>query len=152
MTRTIQKPAFKIIGIAVMTSNQNRQAATDIGALWQQFFQKDILNKIPQKINSEIYMVYTDYEGDYMAPYRAILGCLVEASATAPVGMIEKLIPAQIYQVYTAKGKMPVAVGQTWQAIWNDSKLKRAYQADFDVYGPKSQDPTCPEVEIFVGV
>jgi len=153
MMQTVAKAAFKVIGIAVETTNKNMQAVQDIGALWQRFSAEDIFNKIPGKLSQEIYEVFTNYTGRYTDPYLTIIGCMVEASAVAPDGMVAKNIPAQTYHIYLAEGKMPEAVGATWGQIWqNDAQLNRAYVADFDVYGPQAHDPNHPVVEIFLGV
>jgi len=153
MNQTITKPAFKIIGIAVNTTNENIQAMHDIGILWQRFHEENVFDKIPEKLSTDIYEVFTDYEGNYEKPYRTIIGCMVSNEASAPAGMVEKLIPEQQYRVYSVKGKLPAAIGQAWFDIWNDDKnLQRAYIADFDVYGAKAFDPDQAELEIFVGV
>ena len=153
MIQTISKPAFKVIGIAVETTNKNMQAVQDIGALWQRFSAEDVFNNIPQKLSQAVYEVFTDYTGNYEAPYLTIIGCMVEPSAVAPAGMVARNIPAQIYQIYLAEGKMPEAIGATWGKIWqNDAQLNRAYLADFDVYGPEAHDPSHPAVEIFLGM
>ena len=153
MTQTITRPAFKIIGIATETTNQDMQAMRDIGALWQRFSQEDIFQHIPSKQNQDVYEVFTDYTGNFTAPYRTIIGCMVDMAAVAPEGMVEKIIPAQTYLVYLAKGKMPDAIGATWGQIWHDdAQLNRSYLADFDVYGARAQDATDAEVEVFVGV
>lgn len=153
MNDTVRKPAFKIIGIAVDTSNKNMQARKDIGALWQRFHTEDIFDKIPDKLSSDVYSLYTDYQGDYQAPYRTIIGCMVADGTCTPAGMVEKNIPEQIYEVYSVTGNIIESVGNTWISIWeNDQNLQRAYIADFDVYSAKSSAPDKPEVEIFVGL
>lgn len=153
MNEIFIKPAFKIIGIAVNTTNKNMQAMTDIGLLWQRFQQENVFDKIPEKLSTDIYEVFTDYEGNYENPYRTIIGCIVSNEANPPIGMVEKIIPEQQYRVYSVKGKLPAAIGQAWTDIWNDDQnLKRTYIADFDVYGAKAFDPDQAELEIFVGV
>lgn len=153
MNQILTKPAFKIIGIAVDTTNENMQAMHDIGMLWQQFQQEGVFDQIPEKLSHDIYEVFTDYEGNYEKPYRTIIGCMVANEANAPAGMVEKIIPEQRYRVYPVKGKLPDAIGQTWFGIWSDDKnLKRTYVADFDVYGAKAFSSENAELEIFVGI
>ncbi len=43
------------------------------------------------------------------------------------------------------------AVYKMWEEIWN-SDTPRAYTYDFEVYGPKSQNPLDAEVEIYIAV
>ena len=45
----MEHPEFNIIGIETRTTNENDQAATDIGALWKSFLEDQILDKIPNK-------------------------------------------------------------------------------------------------------
>jgi len=46
---------FKIIGIAVKTTNKDNQSAQDIGKLWQQFYVENLFDKIPKKLSNDIY-------------------------------------------------------------------------------------------------
>lgn len=60
---------LKIIGITTQTSNNDSQAIDDLGKLWHQFFDENIIAKIPNAISSNIYSVYTDYESDFTGKY-----------------------------------------------------------------------------------
>ncbi|MDO4702466.1 GyrI-like domain-containing protein [Tannerella sp.] len=143
---------FKIIGIAVRTTNANGQAATDLGKLWGQFMSEAISN-IPNAISEEIIAMYTDYEIDYQGDYTAIIGKKVGSLDEIPNGMIGREFPAAKFQKFIAKGEMPNAVVETWKAIWQqDATLHRAYQYDFEVYGEKSQNGNQSEVDIFISV
>lgn len=68
---------FSVIGISVRTTNENGQSAKDIEALWGKFWGEEIQNQIPNKINDDIYAVYTDYETDFNGPYTLIIGLTV---------------------------------------------------------------------------
>jgi predicted transcriptional regulator YdeE len=149
---TLQNDSFHIIGIAVRTSNNNGEAARDIGALWQRFMSDAILEKIPNKVNSSIYSVYCKYESDYTAPYTTVLGCKVSLMETIPEGMIAIEISTGQYQQFTAKGNlMEGVVYQEWGKIWN-SNLDRAYTTDYELYGEKASNPADAEVNIFVAL
>ena len=143
---------FKIIGITVRTTNENNQAMEDIPVLWNKFLSKNLIEKIPNKLSSEIYCVYTEYEKDYTRPYTTLLGCKVEKLNEIPEGMVGKKFEDGKYQKFTAKGDLTKgAVVQEWSKIWN-SDLERTYTADFEVYGEKSQNPENAEVEIYVAI
>jgi len=147
-----QVVAFKIIGIAVRTTNENQQAAIDIPALWGKFMAEQLLERIPNKVDSTIYCVYTDYEKDHTKPYTTILGCKVSSSEVVPEGMVLKEISAGDYQHQTVKGNlMQGAVVEAWMKIW-DSTIPRIYTSDFEVYGATAQDPTNGEMEIYLAV
>lgn len=154
MNQPIQQlDTFNIIGIAIKTTNANRQAAQDLGKLWGQFYSQDIVNQIPNKMSSEIYGIYTDYESDYQGNYTAIIGCKVQHLKEIPDGLIGKVIQGGRFQKFIAKGEMPAAVGTTWQQVWAaDHSFNRAYQTDFEIYGAKAQNGVNSEVAIYVGV
>lgn len=143
---------FQVIGITVRTTNQNGQAAQDIGQLWNQFMTEGILAKIPHKIDHNILSIYTNYEGDHTQPYDTILGCKVSSLATIPEGMIGKAFDGGSYVPFVSKGDLTKGVVyNTWLSIWEE-ELDRVYSADFEVYGEKAQNPEAAEVDIFIAV
>ena len=150
MTKVEVKP-FNFIGIAVRTTNENGKAAADIAHLWQRFFSENTMSKIPNKLDHELYMVYTDYEKDFSKPYTAMLGCKVSEIMIIPSGMEAKKIKGGSYIRFNPKGRLADIVVNEWINIWN-SGMDRAYSADFEVYGSKTRDPENAEVEIYVAV
>lgn len=148
--QTIQ--LFSVIGITVRTTNENGQAAQDIGALWNRFISENIAAKIPNKSSNDIYSVYTDYEKDHTRPYTTLLGCRVSSLENIPEGMTGKTIEEANYTLYVAKGNiLQGIVYEEWVKIWN-SDLERTFTADFEIYGDKARNPEDAEVEIFVAI
>lgn len=148
---TITKDAFKIIGIEIRTSNQT--ALIDLSKLWGKFFAENIKDRIPNKVDSDYLAVYTDYEGNHTKPYSCILCCEVNSLDTIPAGMVGKTILFAKYEVFTAAGKMPDKIFETWQYIWNsDIETRRTYIADFENYGEKYGNPGNSEMEIYIGI
>lgn len=148
----MKREAFNVIGIPVRTTNENLVCMQDIGALWDRFFSENIMEKIPNKVGSEIYSVYTDYESDHTAPYTVIIGCKVSHLNEVPEGMVGKEIPSGEYSTYLAKGSIPEgSVGEAWKKIWQ-AEHDRAYTADYEIYGPKAQNPHDAEVEIQIAL
>lgn len=146
-----QIDSFKIIGIAIETTNKNGKAAEDLGKLWTKFYTEDIPSKIDNKMSDEVYSIYTDYESDYTGKYTAVIGMKVNSLTEIPNGLIGREFDGGKYQKFIAKGQMPNAVVKTWEEIWkNDKKLNRIYTADFEVYGGRSQNGENSEVEIFI--
>lgn len=143
---------FNIVGISVRTTNENGKAAQDIPALWNHFMANGIADKIPNKIDTSIYCVYTEYEKDHTKPYTTILGCKVADLQKIPEGMIGKTFEAAAYTKIIAKGNiLQGMVFNEWLKIWN-SDLNRTYTADFEVYGEKAQDLENAEVNIFIAI
>lgn len=150
--QTIKK--FHVIGISTRTTNQNGQAAKDIEALWGKFWNEEIQKQIPNKVNDEIYAVYTDYESDFTGYYTTIIGLPVSSLENIPKGFIGITIETSTYQKFVSKGKMPEAVFNTWLEIWGNKELnlKRAYKADFTIHGKKYYNGNEAEVETFISI
>ncbi len=146
--------SFHIIGITVKTSNENGQSGTDIPKLWEKFMGQQTMTQIPNKISSDIYCIYTNYEGDHTKPYTTLLGCKVNSLEEIPSGMEGMTFPAANYQKFQTKGDLTTGiVYQEWMNIWNNIDQKsRTFSADFEIYGERAQNPMDAEVDIFVGV
>jgi len=143
---------FYLIGIPVKTTNENGQAAKDLAKLWGTFVSKNISEAIPNKMDSEVYSVYTDFEGDHTQPYTAILGCKVHNLDTIPEGMVGKSFEGGAYLQTTAKGDlMKGLVASVWAGIW-DMELDRAFTTDFEIYGEKARNPSAAEVDFLIAV
>lgn len=142
---------FNIIGISVKTTNKDNQAAQDIGKLWQQFYEENLFDKIPNKLSHDIYSIYTDYKSDFTDEYTTIIGIQVESLENIPTGLIGRQFPSDNFVKFTAKGPMPKAIVDVWTDIWKrDKELNRKYTYDFEVYGEKSQNGENSEVEIYI--
>lgn len=150
MTYTMEKQQTKlIIGIQIRTSNET--CLIDMPQIWQKFFQENILEKIPHKISSTIYAVYTNYEDDYTKPYSYIVGCEVSILDTIPQEMVGTTVPASSYAVYETQGEYPQGLASTWQMIWK-APFKRAYTTDFEVYNPDFHPQAKPEVKVYIAL
>jgi predicted transcriptional regulator YdeE len=143
---------FYIIGITIRTTNENGQSGTDIPFLWHTFMSENIAAQIPNKTDDAIYSVYTDYELDHTRPYTTLLGCRVSSLDQIPEGLTGKTVQGGKYATITAKGNLnDNIVFNEWQKIWN-ADIPRTFKADFEVYGPKAQNPADAEVDIFLSV
>lgn len=148
----IDHEGFHIVGIDVVTSNQNDRAVDDINGLWQRFMAESVIENIPDIVNPEyIYAVYTDYEGDHTDPYRLIIGCKVTTKENRPENMVSHTVPAGSYALFRARGEQPRSIVQTWETIWS-SDLKRSFGSDFEVYGPRFYEPGLHEALIHISL
>lgn len=144
--------AFGIIGIAIRTTNENAEAAAEIGALWARFLSDNILDAIPNKINNTVYSMYTDYEGDHTQPYTAILGCSVANLDIIPDGMVGKAISGGNYVKISAQGDLTKGlIVREWTKIWNLG-LNRAFTADYEVFDEQEKNPMDAKVDFLVAV
>lgn len=141
---------FMIIGISIRTTNENNQAAKDIGDLWSKFMSENILGAIPNKIDSTVYSIYTDYESDHTKPYTTILGCKVSNLQSIPNGMIGKSFDGGNYVKLSAKGDlMKGLIVNKWTEIWS-MDLDRVFTADFEIFGEKAQNPNDAEIDFLI--
>lgn len=144
---------LKIIGISTETINQDGKSAQDLEKLWRRFYSEHIIDQIPRKVSDDVYAIYTDYESNYTGKYTTIIGLKVNSLDHISEGFVGRTFEPQKFKKFTAKGKAPEAVVNTWKEIWkNDAELNRSYLYDFEVYTAKSQNGENSEVDIFVGI
>ena len=142
--------SFSVIGISIRTTNEPGKASTDIPVLWHKFMSEGVINQIPNKIDRNLYCIYTDYEKDHTKPYTTILGCKVSSLNSIPPGLMGKTLTAGNYVKRTAKGNINHGiVFNAWTEIWN-ANIPRAFTADFEVYDERAQNIENAEVDIFV--
>jgi len=62
----MSRDGMQLIGIALphKTFNANGQSAIDCGNHWMAFEKENVFNRIPGKVNNNVYAVYYDYDGD----------------------------------------------------------------------------------------
>lgn len=143
---------FYVIGLAIRTTNENSQAATDIGNLWGKFLAEDIKSVIPNKVDDTVYCLYTEYESDYTKPYTTILGCKVTNLDNIPEGMVGKSFEGGDYTKMSARGDlMKGLIVDKWNQIWN-MDLDRKYTVDFEVFGEKTQNPGDAEIDFLISI
>jgi predicted transcriptional regulator YdeE len=156
--RIIDETGFVVIGIAARTSNAREMTSAGIiGKQWGRFLQDSVLAEIPNKIDSLIVAVYTDYAGDQEGEYTFVIGTRVRLGGEVPAGMVAKTVPAGRYAVFTSpKGPVEKIVVETWRQIWSTPKAAmggdRVFQADFEIYDERAADPRSAKVEVHVGI
>jgi predicted transcriptional regulator YdeE len=157
--RVVEHPEFSVVGIQVRTSNAKE--VTGGGAIpkqWERFFKEGIADKIPNKVDSTVYAVYTNYASDYNGEYDFIIGMKVSSVSDIPPGMVTKKVPKGRYAIVTsAKGPVAQVVPQAWQRVYSldDNKQlggARAYKADFELYDQRSQNPQDSQVDLYLGL
>ena len=147
------KKGMKIIGIKTRTKNDMGKPNLEIMNLWNQFMTENIIEKIPNKVNHDIYSIYTDYENNFMGEYTLILGLSVTSLDHIPEGMIGRQFDDEKFKIYEAKGSMPGAVINTWVEIWkNDTVLNRKYSYDYEIYNEKSRNGDDSIVNVHIAV
>ena len=154
----VEQTGFTVVGIAIRTSNANEMSGKGvIPQQWDRFMNERLLGKIPNKVDSNILAVYTDYENDANSAYTFMLGARVSSTDSVPPGMVAKKIPAARYAVFVSEtGFVGKVVPETWTRIWAVPKAEpggnRTYKADFEVYDQRAADPQNAQVDIYVGI
>lgn len=149
--------AFTVIGIEARTTNVKETGGHGvIPAQWQRFFSEGIPQKIPDRIDSNIYAVYSDYASDRNGDYSYLIGVKVTNGTAPPHGMVSKRIQRGKYAVITsATGPFAKVVPEAWQEIFaleDEQKLKREYQTDFELYDQRAQNPQNGQIDIYIGI
>jgi CubicO group peptidase (beta-lactamase class C family)/predicted transcriptional regulator YdeE len=156
--RVIERDGFTVIGIAARTNNVKEMAADGvIGKQWGRLVQEGLLAKIPNKADTSIVAVYTDYASDHNGDYTFLLGARVKSDSDVPAGMVAKKIPSGKFAVFTTeKGPAQKVVPKTWMTINSLPKTDvggdRVYQADYEIYDERAADPTNMVADIYVGI
>jgi len=142
---------FKVIGIAVRTTNANEQSRSDINDLWNRWYAENVATRIPNIISTHLYNVYTDYESDENGFFTAILGYQVNTLVSIPKGLVGKQIKTTKYKEFVSEGKLPDCVVKTWETI-RGLKFDRSYKFDFDVYDPTKMNPENAMVKTYLSI
>lgn len=146
---------IKLMGIKIETSLENNRSAVDIPALWETFHKNAIHERIPGKVNPEVYYgLYTNL--DYYNNFSFVICSQVESLDSIPDGMFGKTLPATSYAVFTAKGPLPEKLINTWRYIYANwfpnSDYERNKSDDFERYDERSHDPENPSVDIYIPI
>ena len=156
--KIIEEMGFTVVGISIRTSNAKEMSGQAvIPQQWDRFMKEGLLNKIPNKVDSNILAVYTDYESDPNGAYTFMIGAQVRSVDDLPPGMVSKQVPAGRYAVFVSeKGFVGKVVPQSWSRILALPKSSpggnRAYRADFEVYDHRAADPQNAVVDVYVGI
>ncbi|WP_242223942.1 GyrI-like domain-containing protein [Bacillus cereus group sp. BfR-BA-01380] len=152
----VKKEAFHAIGISITTNNEVEMSGDGkIPHLWNQFFQEQITNQIPNKATqTETLALYSNYESDETGRYTFTIGIPVSTVIDTPENMTSFTIPAATYAVFTTRrGPLSEIIAETWQVIWNWSKEnKRAFTTDFELYDERAFDPNDAQVDIYIAL
>lgn len=159
--RIIEKEEFKVIGYEIRVRCDNGDNFKLIPEFWRKYMEDGLYKKIaamPNVVNKENMVTMgmcMDFDGINSMSY---LICVEASSFDAiPEGMAAKTIPAQKYAIFTAKGKMPDAIQQTWKDIYEKwfpaSGYERTDGPDFECYDKRSEkNDENTEVDIYVPI
>ena len=140
-----------IVGLAVRTANAPGQAEVDIPKLRERFYHENVAEKISNRMNNDLIVVYTDYEGDYQKPYTCLIGHAVSDLNQVPEGLTGRAIPAATYAVFDVEGTFPASLINAWGKVWKMT-LDRTYKADFELYPEDFNPMDNSSSAIYIGI
>jgi predicted transcriptional regulator YdeE len=150
--------AFYVIGIEGRTSN-TKETTHDavIPRQWNEVRRNGLLSRIPNRLDSSIIALYTEYESDEHGPYTYVLGAKVSVASKIPPGMVARHVPAGKYALFTSdRGSVAEVVPNTWKRIWalrqSHPEIRRNYKTDFEIYDERAADPQNAQVDIYIGI
>ena len=138
----------QVHGISVKTNNIDELDSTKakIGRLHQQFDKQVTVNYVGGEC---VYAIYYDYESDASGVYSVMCGFDGDPKDIKSLTTLE--IQTGKYLVFSATGKIPKIVIETWGEIWEyfsseGCKYRRTYSTDFEFYKGLN------EVEIYIAI
>ena len=157
--KLVEQTEFWVVGIQARTTNAKEMAGQGvIPQMWGRLFKEGLQDKIPNKVNSTIYALYSGYASDRNGEYDFLIGAKVNAATGVPEGMVARKVLAGRYGVVpSATGPVEQVVPAVWRQVWEMEDKHtlggvRAYQTDFEVYDQRSQDPKNSQVDVYIGL
>ena len=158
VSKTVVQQPFYVAGWLVRTNNAEEAAGRGkIGELWQRFYAESLGATIPNRADSALTVVYSEYASDERGDYNYLLGARVTSIEHLPADMTyRKVQPGSYAVIETAVGQMPGVLQDSWRRIWKMSPAdlggKRAFVTDYEIYDERSANPQHAQVEIHVGL
>jgi predicted transcriptional regulator YdeE len=158
VTKTVLQSPFYVAGFLVRTNNAHDASGKGkIGDLWQRLYKENLGAQIPNRADSALTVVYSEYASDEKGDYNYLLGARVSSVDHLPAGMAWKQVQPGTYAVIpTDVGQMPGVLQEAWRRIWQmpPAELggKRAFATDYEIYDERSANPAHAQVEIHVGI
>lgn len=134
----LDKPKV-IVGISIMSSYKLPidQQSEAIGNAWDEFKKNDVINTIPNAIDTaHPYGVYHNYGSN--GEYTLTIGAEVDSINPKDEKFTYVTIPAGKYLSFEKRGMLPKVAIDTWIAAANffngSSKYQRTYDVDYEQY------------------
>lgn len=133
-----------IVGLSLITGNEDPEMNQKIGGLWKDFYEKGIHTSVKNRVNDHAIGLYSDYTP---GGYTVTVGAEVSSNENSELAIKE--IPSGKYAKFKVKGNMVTAVQKSWEEIWN-TPLDRSYAGDFEEY--LNSDFDNAEIDIYIAL
>lgn len=154
--RMIHCEEIKIIGKEVRVRSDGENYIR-IPEFWDECIKEGLFSKIPNVTNPYVSygICWNDFDPE-TSKFTYVIAMPVTSFDKVPQGMVAKTIPAQDYAVFTARGKCPEAIQETWKKVNGcmvEKGLEHSGGIDFEYYDERSManDENC-EVDIYIPV
>ncbi len=149
------KEAFTVIGVELKTTTNDGRNLVEIPQFWERIIRKGLIADIPDRKSERTLLgICMDFEPNGRFSY--IIGAEVASTENTPDDMVSKKIPDATYAVFTARGKMPGSIQDTFKYIYQDwlpkSEYQRAHSAEFELYDERCNDSDDSEVDIYIPI
>lgn len=144
--------AIQIIGAELRTTNDNGRSFQEIPPFWENFMKNNSLGHIPNKLNEDVYVVYTHFENEgknNQGLYSMIIGSAVTQNTIPPDKFTTVMIPSGDYRVFPVEKNRSDKVGDAWLEIWEipaSEKQNWSFVCEFECYKKTG------EIDIFIGL
>jgi len=151
------QPGFSVIGVSVRTSKWKEAGGNgEIPNMWGRAMQDGTFDRIPNRADSNIFAVYTDYASDQSGECTYVLGARVTSIDKVPAGFVAVTIPAGRYAVLqTDKGPLPDVMPKVWKRIHampaRELGGERAFKVDYEVF-PAGFDWQNAQIDVHLGL
>lgn len=135
-----QQDGFTVVGLTVRTTNEQEAGGQGkIPQLWESAMEGDKLDQVPNRVNDDLVVVYSDYASDATGEYNYTLGVRVSSADKVPDGFVVRRIQAGKYAVIPSEqGPPQVVIPALWTKINQMTPQQlggaRAFQTDFETY------------------
>ena len=103
--------------------------------------------KVKDRVSPDVFLGIETYPPTFSVERKWFYMAAVEVTSfdDLPVGAVAKVIPANVYAVFTYKGKLPGRIGEVFGYIYGEwlpkSGCKQAGPYDFERYGERFKGP-----------
>jgi len=150
--KLVRKPAFKVTGKSLLTTQEENQYAGTISAFWMKCNQDGTSEELVRLMRSQQVgdaLVGVCYGLQQDGTFEYLVGAEVAAEPQEP-GLTTIEIPASEWMIFEAIGPMPAAIQDVWQKIFAEVLPASGYQhagtPDMEVYydgDTKASDYRC---------
>jgi AraC family transcriptional regulator len=141
------KPGFDLVGYAIETSMKDGQNTKEIPVFWQEYLQKDLGAKIPNRVYKDEWVelgLCTDYNLETGA-LTYIIGMETTTLENVPSEMVARSFPEATYAIFTTpkvkQEEFVASIHQTWKKIFAEwfphSGYEHAGTFEFERYDEK---------------